>query len=672
MFQLGYRNQGGVESLVVSHTVAVGASTGTRWYELRVSGGAVSIFQQGTYAPDDVNRWMGSAAMDGSGDIALGFSTSSSVTHPGIHYTARLAGDPAGTMPQGEGTIIDGGGSQTSGLSRWGDYSAMTVDPSDDCTFWYANEYLSASGSFNWHTRIASFRFPACGGGGDDFSIGMSPGSQSIVQGGSATFTVSTAVTSGSATTVTLSAGTLPPGMTASFSANPITLGGESTLTVSADASTPPGAYALAVTGTSASAGHSAVASLFVRSPGGSDFSLAVQPATQTVVPGIGTTYTIATAVTSGSPASVSLSVGALPAGVTASFSANPITSGGSATLTVGTASTIALGTYPLTVTGTSATSAHSATGTLVVSTTGGNLVQNGGFESGNLTGWTTSFNATAAAPGHTGTYAARLGNYHLATDYNSIQQTVTLPSGGYSTLSFWYQPHCVDSIAVHQVWMELRDHFGTGLTTVLDTCTNSSSWIHVTRDLSAFHGQVVLLFGNRNVSNPDQGYTLFDDISVVSSLTPPPIVNGGFDSGDFTGWSTSGPHTAVIRPHDTPTFFTSLNALAELGSGSSPSGDSTMQQTITVPAAGGTLSFFYNGDCTDARDRNQVQIRSPSGATLATVLDTCTRDGLNFVQVTRDLSAFAGQRVVLWFNNHHDSASSSASSTLFYDVAVQ
>src|SRR5439155_514697 len=81
-------------------------------------------------------------------------------------YTGRLAGDASGTMSQGEATVITGAGSQTGGLSRWGDYTEMTVDPADDCTFWYVNQYEPANGPLNWHTRIASFKVPTCGGGG--------------------------------------------------------------------------------------------------------------------------------------------------------------------------------------------------------------------------------------------------------------------------------------------------------------------------------------------------------------------------------------------------------------------------------------------------------------------------------------------------------------------------
>ena len=105
---------------------------------------------------------MGSIAMDQSGDMALGYNVSSSSVYPSIYFTGRVAADTPGSM-EGEQLIVSGLGSQTGGLSRWGDYSAMTVDPTDDCTFWYTQEYIQSNGSFNWNTRIANFIFPNCG-----------------------------------------------------------------------------------------------------------------------------------------------------------------------------------------------------------------------------------------------------------------------------------------------------------------------------------------------------------------------------------------------------------------------------------------------------------------------------------------------------------------------------
>jgi hypothetical protein len=172
MMHLWYRNFGDHESLVVNHTVDVDGNgrAGIRWYEFR--GGSVdttladaTIHQQGTYAPaDGHHRWMGSIAMDGFGNMALGYSVSSTSLYPSIRYTGRLAGDPLGTMPQAEGEIIAGSGVQTHSAARWGDYSAMSVDPVNDCTFWYTQEYIETTGPAPWQTRVASFQYEGCGG----------------------------------------------------------------------------------------------------------------------------------------------------------------------------------------------------------------------------------------------------------------------------------------------------------------------------------------------------------------------------------------------------------------------------------------------------------------------------------------------------------------------------
>src|SRR5260370_22912239 len=112
-----------------------GGNVGVRWYELRGRNGTATVFQQGTYAPDSNYRWMGSVAMDKAGDIAAGYSVSSSAMNPAIRYAGRVPSDPLNTL-QTETSIIEGAGSQLSNLSRWGDYTGMSVDPVDDCTFW--------------------------------------------------------------------------------------------------------------------------------------------------------------------------------------------------------------------------------------------------------------------------------------------------------------------------------------------------------------------------------------------------------------------------------------------------------------------------------------------------------------------------------------------------------
>ena len=142
MFRLAYRKFGdGHEAVVSNYSVSSGGVAGVRWFELRAVTTAPVVFQESTYQPDATWRWMGSAAMDQSGNMALGYSASSASTFPNINYAGRLASDSLNTLGQGEATLMTGTGGQTSGGNRWGDYSDMTIDPVDDCTFWYTQEY---------------------------------------------------------------------------------------------------------------------------------------------------------------------------------------------------------------------------------------------------------------------------------------------------------------------------------------------------------------------------------------------------------------------------------------------------------------------------------------------------------------------------------------------------
>lgn len=164
------------ESLWATHTVSQSGHTAIRWYEFRVSNGSFSLFQSGTLDNnnDGLYRWMPSIAADQNGNMAVGYSVSGNSMFPGIRYTGRVRSDPPGQLPQGEVTLQNGAGSQTSypsigAIPRWGDYSTMSVDPADDCTFWYTQEYYTKTG-YTWDTRVGSFKFnlgsnPVCTSG---------------------------------------------------------------------------------------------------------------------------------------------------------------------------------------------------------------------------------------------------------------------------------------------------------------------------------------------------------------------------------------------------------------------------------------------------------------------------------------------------------------------------
>jgi hypothetical protein len=163
-WRLQYRNFGNFETMVTNQSVeGLPGISGMRWWEIRNPRNPV-IYQDGTYAPDDgVHRWMGSIAMDKQGNMMEGFSVSNGTdVFPGIRYAGRLVTDPLNELSQGEAVLLDGSGSQLDNGNRWGDYTAMNIDPTDDCTFYYINEYYSSTSLVSWHTRIGAMKFPGC------------------------------------------------------------------------------------------------------------------------------------------------------------------------------------------------------------------------------------------------------------------------------------------------------------------------------------------------------------------------------------------------------------------------------------------------------------------------------------------------------------------------------
>jgi hypothetical protein len=163
MARLVYRNLGGRESIVAVHSVATEAGAGgVRWYEFGIERDrSVVLRQQGTYAPDGFFRWMASPAMDGLGNIAIGYSFGGAPSFAGQRFAARRRGDPPGVLTLREAVLVEGEASQTTTL-RWEDYTQTAVDPSDDCTIWYVGDYLKRDAT-SYSTRIGAFRLPGCG-----------------------------------------------------------------------------------------------------------------------------------------------------------------------------------------------------------------------------------------------------------------------------------------------------------------------------------------------------------------------------------------------------------------------------------------------------------------------------------------------------------------------------
>jgi hypothetical protein len=378
MYRLAYRRFSDHEAMVVNHSVVAGSSVGVRWYELRnipaSTSAAFNLFQQGTYAPDSSYRWMGSIAMDQAGDIGLGYSTSSASVYPSVNYTGRKPADAAGTM-EAEGTIQAGGGSQT-GFSRWGDYSAMRIDPSDDCTFWYTNEYYPVTSSGVWYTAIGSFKLSNCTGT-PDFSISSAATPLTFTAG------VGGSTTSGSVTVQSLNGFNSPVGLavagacgtnsiTCTLGTGSLTPSGGSantSLTIGIGTGTPANSYSITVNGTNGALKHSTTLTVVVSAPPpppSPDFNISASPSSLTVSRGSTGSSVVSLGKVGGS-SSVSLSVSGLPSRTTASFNANPVTTTGTTTVTISVNRIASTGTRRLTITGKNGSFTHSTRVTLTI-----------------------------------------------------------------------------------------------------------------------------------------------------------------------------------------------------------------------------------------------------------------------------------------------------------------
>jgi hypothetical protein len=253
MWRAQYRNFGSHQSIVASLTTDINGNdiAGVRWFELRNTGAGWTTFQDGTVSDgSDVSRWMSSAAMDESGNIVAAYNVVGDTTpavFPGMRYSGRLAGDPLGTMPRGEVTIMDGSAPNNS--IRYGDYSALTVDPLDGCTFWYTAQYNETT---SWNTRVASFRFDDCGEPG--FNIGGNVREASVCTlPGAANYQYDLDIVqvSGFTDPVTLSINpALPTGITGSFSNNPVNPPGMTSLSGQVATSVAAGNYLINIDGT--------------------------------------------------------------------------------------------------------------------------------------------------------------------------------------------------------------------------------------------------------------------------------------------------------------------------------------------------------------------------------------------------------------------------------------
>jgi hypothetical protein len=692
MYRLAYRNFGTHESLVVNHSVTAGSGGGVRWYEIQNPSGTPTVAQQSTFAPDSNYRWMGSIAMDQAGDMAVGYSVASSSLNPTIRYTGRVPSDPSGTM-EAEVNVVTGTGSQTTGLSRWGDYSAMQVDPVDDCTFWYTQEYIKTNGTFNWNTRIANFKFPTCGSTTPDFTIGASPSSLSIAQGSSGTSTITITSLNSFNSATTLSASGLPSGVTAAFSTNPVTPpangSATSTLTLTASGTATTGNATVTVTGTSGALTHSTTIALTVTASGGGGLQTATYNSTFKA-PSCGT-------VGSGCDSGPSLLLG------------RDTLSGGAEPNQPNTINNSCAD-------GTSGTfHSDESNDRLVIQTTDGSNLAPGKTVKVSATVWAYSgftsdhldlyYAANASSPSWVliGTITP------TAAGAQTLSANYTLPSGGSQAVRAQFRYNGSASSCSTGAYDDHDDLvFAVGAGTPGFTVaaspsavsvargSNASSTITVTSvngfnsattlSLSALPSGVTAAFSTNPVTPPANGSatstltftasatattgttnvtvtgtsgSLVRTTTIALTVTAPSsqlIQNGGFETGTLANWTTGGvvaPTVSTVQKHSG-----TYSALDGASSGSEPNGDDFLYQTITIPstATKATLTFWYWPATTDTitYDWQEAQVQNTSGATLAQIMKVCS-NAQAWTQVTYDLTSYKGQTIRIYFNDHQD-----------------
>jgi hypothetical protein len=643
MWRLAYRNFGTHEALVTNQAVEAAPNmAGIRWYEIRDPNGTPVIYQQGTYAPgitDGIHRWMGSIAMDQSGNMALGYSASDATsTFPSSWYTGRLAGDPLGTMPQGEGSIINGTGSQT-GSQRWGDYTSMNVDPVDDCTFWYVNEYVPVTSSVGWQLRIGAFKFDSCGA--SDFTLDVDPLAQEVCIPDDALYDITVGQVQSFSDPVTLSTAGVPAGTTSSFSVNPVIPPGMSVLTMTTAAASP-GSYNFDLVGTAPTSTHTTTVGLNLYD------AIPAAPTLLTPADGATNVPQAPSFTWSGAAASYTIEI-ATDAAFTNIVDSTIVSTPSYSGALLNTSTTYYWRVTPANACGSGPTSAVWSFTTLAAPGdcgpgTAPNVLYSTGFESGDA-GWTHSGIgdtwALSSINPHSGSMAFHADDVSSVSDQQLVSPAVLLPTGQDPlSLQFWnYQE--LEDITSGGCYdggiLEVSDNGGATWTQVLDPalltdpydglvdggfgnplaglpawCGDPQPYLNSIVDLSAYAGQTVnfrfRLGTDSSVSHP--GWDI-DDV-VVQSCIPTAAISlqktVGTDPGICAATNTIAvaPGTDVYYCYEitnTGGITLALHDLADDQLGTILSGfafDLAPGASVDTVAAGLTLSATITGTTTN------------------------------------------------------------------------
>jgi uncharacterized membrane protein len=639
-----------------------------------------------TASPAAVSVTQGSSGSSTiSTTISGGFNSAVSMSASGLSAGVTASFNPTSVAAPGSGS------------------STLTFSASSTATAGTASVTVTATGGGVIHTTTVSLTINASAT--PDFAVSASPSSLSVAQGGSGSSTISTTVSGGFNSPVTLSASGLPTGVTASF--NPASIvapgSGSSTFTLSANSTATTGTANVTVTASGGGVTHTTTVSLTINPAATPNFSVSSSPASLSIVQGTSGSSTISTTVSGGFNAAVTLSASGLPTGVTASFSPASIVApgSGSSTLTLSATSTATTGTANVTVTASGGGVTHTTTVALTVSAAGGGggstttqVLGNPGFENGstNPAPWTATsgvISNSASEPAHSGSWDAWLDGYGTTHTDTLMQQVAIASNATAAALTFWLHIDTAETsttTAYDTLTVQVRNSSGTVLSTLatFSNLNHAAGYQQHTFDLTSFKGQTIQINFIGQEDYTLQTSFVLDDFA-LNVTTPATSVtellgNGGFENGAAgpAPWvltSTHSPLQIINSSSQEPPHAGTFDAWMN-GWGTTTT-DTVMQQ-VNVPAnaTAATFSFWLHIDTaetttTSALDTLQVQVRDSSGNVLQTLATFSNLDHASgYQQHSFNLNSFIGKTIQVYFLGNEDS--SSQTSFVLDDVSLK